>query len=53
MRLAVLTAIAHAMLIEGTMGMVSKAALCLLVLIATGKVMADLKIWRSFRGRNR
>ncbi|MBB3713800.1 putative ferric reductase [Limimaricola variabilis] len=50
--LAVLTAVAHAMLIEGTMGMVSKAVLCLLVLIATGKVMADLKIWRSFRGRN-
>ena len=33
---------AHAMLIEGTMETVSKAALCTLVLVATIKVMADL-----------
>lgn len=47
--LAVLTAVAHAMLIEGTMGYWSKAALCLCVVVAAAKVMADLKIWRSFR----
>ncbi|MGX9855362.1 hypothetical protein ACR03S_07990 [Limimaricola variabilis] len=51
--LAILTAIAHAMLIEGTMGMLAKTALCLLVLNATGNVMANLEIWRSFRSRNR
>ncbi len=35
----------HAMLIEGTMETVSKAVLCALVLIATGKVVADLRVW--------
>jgi hypothetical protein len=35
----------HAMLIEGTMETVSKAALCALVLGAAIKVMADL-VWR-------
>ena len=35
----------HAILIEGTMETVSKAALCALVLIATVKVMADLRVW--------
>ena len=49
--LGVVTAVVHAMLIEGTMGMWSKAALCLLVLAATAKAMADLRIWRSFRSR--
>ena len=37
----------HAMLIEGTMETVSKAALCALVLAATAKVMADLRVWRK------
>ncbi len=37
----------HAMLIEGTMETVSKAALCALVLAATVKVMADLRVWRK------
>lgn len=46
--LAVVTAAVHAMLIEGTMGTFSKAALCLFVLMATVKLMADLRIWRSF-----
>lgn len=49
--LAVLTAVPHAMLIEGTMGTWSKAALCVFALVATTKVMADLRIWRSFRSR--
>lgn len=36
---------AHAMLIEGTMGTLSKAALCLLLTIATIKVIYTLRIW--------
>ena len=39
--------IIHAMLIEGTMETVSKAVLCALVLAATLKVMADLRVWRK------
>jgi predicted ferric reductase len=35
----------HALLIEGTMGMVSKAALCALVLAAMIKVLVDLRPW--------
>jgi predicted ferric reductase len=42
----------HAMLIEGTMETVSKAALCVLVLAATIKVLADLRGWRR-RGTSR
>lgn len=37
--------VVHALLIEGTMGAVSKAALCALVLAAAAKVMADLRAW--------
>ena len=37
----------HAILIEGTMETVSKAALCALVLAATIKVMAGLRVWRK------
>ena len=37
--------VVHALLIEGTMGTVSKAALCALVLAAAAKVMADLRAW--------
>lgn len=36
----------HCILIEGTMETVSKAALCAIVLAATAKVMADLRVWR-------
>jgi predicted ferric reductase len=36
---------AHAMLVEGTMETISKVALCGLVLSATTKVIADLRIW--------
>ena len=35
----------HAILIEGTMETISKAALCVLALAATVKVIADLRIW--------
>ena len=41
--------IVHALLIEGTMETVSKVALCALVLVATMKVVADLRIWPSKR----
>jgi len=37
----------HAMLVEGTMEMVTKAALCALVLAAAIKVMIDLRVWRK------
>lgn len=37
--------VVHAMLIEGTMGTVSKAALCTLVLAAVVKVIFDLRSW--------
>jgi predicted ferric reductase len=41
----VVGSVVHALLIEGTMGMVSKAALCALVLAAAAKVIADLQSW--------
>src|SRR5262249_4205615 len=41
----VVGAVTHAILIEGTMETVSKAALCVLVVVAAIKVMADL--WMS------
>lgn len=37
--------VVHAVLIEGTMEPVSKALLCLLVVVATGKVMIDRRVW--------
>jgi hypothetical protein len=37
--------VVHAMLIEGTMGMVSKTALCALVLAATAKIIFDVRPW--------
>ena len=41
----VVGSVVHGVLIEGTMETVSKAALCALVLAATMKVMADLRVW--------
>ncbi|MEP3843897.1 MAG: ferric reductase-like transmembrane domain-containing protein [Paracoccaceae bacterium] len=35
----------HAWLIEGTMEPISKAVLCVLVIVATAKVFADLRVW--------
>lgn len=48
----VVGSVVHAMLIEGTMGMASKALLCALTFMATAKVMADLRVWakRTRRG---
>ena len=37
--------VVHAILIEGTMGTASKAALCALAVAATVKVLADLRVW--------
>ncbi|UUX48927.1 ferric reductase-like transmembrane domain-containing protein [Nisaea acidiphila] len=42
---AVLCSAMHALLIEGTMETVSKAGLCALTVLATAKVIADLRIW--------
>jgi predicted ferric reductase len=44
--------VVHAMLIEGTMETISKAALCALVLAATVKAMVDLRVWKK-RGTSR
>jgi hypothetical protein len=41
----VVGSVVHGMLVEGTMETMSKAALCALVLAATIKVMADLRVW--------
>lgn len=41
----VVGSVVHAMLIEGTMGTWSKAALCTLVLSATVKTLIDLHVW--------
>ena len=43
----VIGTVVHALLIEGAMETMSKVALCLLVLLATLKVVADLKLWAS------
>ena len=43
----VVGSVVHGMLVEGAMETVSKAALCALVLAATVKVMADLRVWRK------
>jgi predicted ferric reductase len=43
----VVGSVVHSLLIEGAMETVSKAALCALVLAATVKVIADLRVWRK------
>jgi uncharacterized membrane protein YfcA len=43
----VVGSVVHAILVEGTMETVSKAALGVLVLAAAIKVMADLRVWRK------
>ena len=43
----VVGSVVHAMLVEGTMETISKAALCALVLAAAIKVMVDLRVWRK------
>jgi len=41
----VIGSVVHALLIEGTMEIVSKVGLCALVILATVKVLADLRVW--------
>jgi predicted ferric reductase len=41
----VIGSVVHALLVEGTMGPVSKAAFCLLIVVATAKVLFDLRAW--------
>lgn len=41
----VVGSIIHALLVEGTMGPLSKAVFCLLVFAATAKVLFDLRAW--------
>ncbi len=43
----VIGSVVHSLLIEGAMEIVTKAALCALVLVAAIKVMADLRVWRK------
>lgn len=45
----VCVSIVHAMLIEGTMEIVTKSALCLFVLAATAKALKDLRVWAIWR----
>lgn len=45
----VVGSVVHAMLIEGTMGTVSKVALCALAVLATAKVVVDLRSWRLLK----
>ncbi|MBV0912183.1 ferric reductase [Rhodobacteraceae bacterium ASV31] len=48
--IVVVTSVVHAMLIEGTMGTLSKAVLCAAALAATIKVLLDLRTWALLRG---
>lgn len=41
----VVCSVVHALLIEGTMEVISKVALCALVLLATARVVMALRIW--------
>jgi predicted ferric reductase len=43
----VVGSVVHALLIEGAMETITKAALCALVLAAAVKVIADLRVWRK------
>lgn len=45
--MVIVGSVIHALLVEGTMETVSKAALCVLVLAATGKVVVDLRGWST------
>lgn len=47
----VVGSVVHAMLVEGTMGTVTKAMLCGLVLAATLKVLFDLRVWSRLMRR--
>lgn len=43
--IVVVGTVVHAILVEGAMGTISKAALCLLVLVVLAKAVHDLRAW--------
>ncbi|MEO1109593.1 MAG: ferric reductase-like transmembrane domain-containing protein [Pseudomonadota bacterium] len=43
--ITILGSVIHAMLIEGTMEVISKTALCVLVVLATAQALAKLRVW--------
>ncbi len=45
----IIGSVVHALLIDGTMGVLSKAALCALVVAAGAKVIADLRLLANMR----
>ncbi|MDJ0824971.1 MAG: ferric reductase-like transmembrane domain-containing protein [Rhodobacter sp.] len=45
--IVVVGSVVHALLIEGTMEVMSKTALCLLLLAVTVKALVDLKVWAA------
>ncbi|NVO57255.1 ferric reductase-like transmembrane domain-containing protein [Rhodobacteraceae bacterium B1Z28] len=47
----VVGSVVHVMLIEGTMEIMSKTALCILVLLASAKTLADMRVWAIQPGR--
>ena len=49
----VVGSVIHAIQIEGTMETISKSVLCGLIVIATVKVIADLRVWELRRRRAR
>lgn len=49
--IVVIGSVVHAVQIVGTMGTVSKAVLCALVVAGFLKVVADLRVWRAFPRR--
>lgn len=51
--LVALGTVLHAQLIQGTMGIYSKAALSLMILAALAKTLSDLRVWRLLRRRRR
>ena len=48
----VVTSVMLSVLIEGTMETISKIALCALVLLASAKALADLRVWARRKGSN-
>lgn len=45
----IIGSVVHAMLIEGTMEIMTKTALCVLVLLASGRALAKLRVWELTR----
>ena len=45
----IIGSVVHALLIEGTMGIMTKAALCCLVVLASVRALANMRIWEVRR----